>query len=406
MAISKNLYTRGLRQRLAGAAWYQRKGETVVRELAASVSNPQTEGQMTQRSMLANLVAMYRANKFWMNSGAFESKKQVWSDYNAFVSANSKVQPPYLTKGMVEQGATIVMPYVVTKGSLPIVNVLYDRGNEYFKTDLYIETSISGSTVVGDLSAELLENNNGLQEGDQLSIIINYQRTEGVPFVTARAYEMIIDTTDASTLEDRGLGEILTSDTVEGNVEVLTVTTQNPYCGCAVIISRETSSGIKVSTQALVLAYEQSNYIAQFTSDAAFQAYADSYGSERGANFLSKGYSSARSEAVAIALAIQTVNGKAGGAFLGTGDANSATLTVVFNKPVEDMTVGTVSINPTTSYHDTTVTSKSGRTIVLDTTSSTAGNASVIRGITIQLDGTDYSISFSGNDDNAEGQTE
>lgn len=405
MAISKNLYTRGLRQRLAGAAWYQRKGETVVRELAASVSNPQTEGQMTQRSMLANLVAMYRANKFWMNSGAFESKKQVWSDYNAFVSANSKAQPPYLTKGMVEQGATIVMPYTVTKGSLPIVNVLYDRGNEYFKTDLYIETAISETTVVGDLSAELLAENNGLQEGDQLSIIINYQRTEGVPFVTARAYEMIIDTTDTSTLEERGLGDILTSDTVEGNVEVLTVTTQNPYCGCAVVISRETSSGIKVSTQALVLSYEQANYIAQFTSDAAFQAYADSYGSERGANFLSKGYSSARSEAVAIALAIQTVNGKAGGAYLGTGDANSATLTIAFNKSIEDMNVQSVSVNPSNAYTNVSITSTSGRNVVASTTGSTSGNGQIIRGVTVRIDGNDYTIEFSG-DSNSEGQTE
>lgn len=405
MAISKNLYTRGLRQRLAGAAWYQRKGETVVRELAASVSNPQTEAQMAQRSMLANLVAMYRANLFWMKSGAFESKKQVWSDYNAFVSANSKAQAPYLTKGMVEQGATIVMPYVVTKGSLPIVNVLYDRSNEYFRTDLYLSTPVDETTVVGTLSTELMENNNGLQVGDQISFIINYQRTEGVPFVTARAYELIIDPSDTSTLEERGLGDVITSDEVEGGIVVLTVTTQNPYCGCAVIVSRDTSSGIKVSTQSLVLAYEQAEYVSQFTTPEAFQEYADSYGSERGANFLSRGYAGIRSESVALALAIQTVNGKAGGSYLGTGNANNETLSIVFNKTVDNLNVQSVSVNPNNAYHNVSVTGASGRTVTASTTGSTSGNGQIIRGVTVRIDDVDYSVAFSG-DSNSEGQTE
>lgn len=403
MAISKNLYTRGLRQRLAGAAWYQRKGETVVRELAASVSNPQTEGQMAQRSMLANLVAMYRANRFWMNSGAFESKKQVWSDYNAFVSANSKVQPPYLTKALVEQGATIVMPYTVTKGSLPIVNVIYDRGNEYFKTDLYIETAVEETTTVAALSAELLAENNGLQEGDQISIIINYQRTGDVPFVTARAYELIINSSDTTTLADRGLGDILTSDTVEGNVEVLTITTQNPYCGCAVIVSRETSSGIKVGTQALVLTDMQTEYIGQFTSAEAFTAYANSYGSQRGANFLSRGYSSVASEAVPIALAIQDVNGVAAAHYLGTGTANRTELRVNFNADISGATITAVAITP--NYPGITYT-VSGRTITINTDPAGSANESVIRGVSVTIGSDTYTIAFSSNDDNAEGQTE
>lgn len=358
---------------------------------------------MVQRSMLANLVAMYRANRFWMNSGAFESKKQVWSDYNAFVSANSKVQPPYLTKALVEQGATIVMPYTVTKGSLPIVNVIYDRGNEYFKTDLYIETSVEETTTVAALSAELLAENNGLQEGDQISIIINYQRTEGVPFVTARAYELIIDTSDTTTLADRGLGDILTSDTVEGGVEVLTVTTQNPYCGCAVVISRETSSGIKVGTQALVLTDVQTGYIGQFTSAEAFQAYANSYGSQRGANFLSRGYSSVRSESVPIALAIQDVNGVAAAHYLGTGTANNSQLRVHFNSDISEANITAVSVTP--NYTNVTYT-VSGRTLTINTEPSGSSNVTVITGVSVTIGTDTYTIAFSANDDNSEGQTE
>lgn len=286
-----------MRQRLAGAVWYTRKGETVVRELAASVENPQTTAQMDQRAILANLVAAYRANQFWMHTGAFETKNKTWSDYNAFVSANSKVNPPYLTKELVALGAGVVFPYTVTKGSLPAVTVKWYASESTFYSDLYLPADapqLDGSTLVADLSAWLMAANNGLQEQDQLSVIFNYQRTgeDGTPFITARAYEIILDTSDTHTLDDIGVGQILFGDSPEGGALYnLCVEPENPMCGCTFVISRASGSTIKVSTQNLILSPEMTAYGAQYMTSEKKKAYERSYGSTASTNFLSPGYS-------------------------------------------------------------------------------------------------------------------
>lgn len=88
MAKIKSLWLRGSSQRLGGAVTYMLKGVQIARELAAKVDNPRTPKQMNQRVKLANVVAFYRANRPWMERLAFETKKQNWSTYNAFVSAN------------------------------------------------------------------------------------------------------------------------------------------------------------------------------------------------------------------------------------------------------------------------------------------------------------------------------
>lgn len=188
-----------------------------------------------------------------MKRGAFESKKQTWSDYNAFVSANSKISPVYLTKGEAEQGAAVVAPYVVTKGSLPSVAVVSDETNEQFVSDLYVgDLVIAGTTTAAELSAALRANNNNMQEGDQVSFILNFQgtTTDGVPYITSRYYEFIIDSSDNRTLADLGLEGVIVADTWN-EMQCLCLVNEGNVAGGTIIISRTTSGNIKVSTQAL-----------------------------------------------------------------------------------------------------------------------------------------------------------
>ena len=96
MAKVKSGGIRNLIGRVGGNVYYMNKGQNIARELAPAISNPQTAAQQEQRMRWANLVSFYRVNQPWMKRGAFESKKQTWSDYNAFVSANSKISPVYL----------------------------------------------------------------------------------------------------------------------------------------------------------------------------------------------------------------------------------------------------------------------------------------------------------------------
>ena len=292
MAKVKSGGIRNLIGRVGGNVYYMNKGQNIARELAPAISNPQTAAQQEQRMRWANLVSFYRANQPWQKRGAFESKKQTWSDYNAFVSANSKVSPVYLTKQQAEQGGAVVAPYIVTKGSLPSVALFSWEGQEVFCSDLYVgDLTITGATTAAQLSAALRENNNGLQEGDQISFILNIQGSnpDGVPFITARYYEFIIDSSDNRSLSEIGLEGVILDDTYE-DMQRLCFAHDGAVCGGAIIVSRTSSGNIKVSTQSLVLTASMEAYLADYTSDAALQRAARSYG-ENDPNFLAAGYS-------------------------------------------------------------------------------------------------------------------
>ena len=349
MAVIKSGGIRNLIGKVGGNVYYMNKGQNIARELAPAISNPQSAAQQEQRMRWANLVSFYRENQPWMKRGAFESKKQTWSDYNAFVSANSKISPVFLTKGEAEQGGAVVAPYVVTKGSLPSVALFSWEGQDVFCSDLYVgDLTIKGSTTAAQLSAALRDNNNGLQEGDQISFILNIQGTnpDGVPFITARYYEFIIDSSDNRTLSDIGLEGVIIDDTYE-DMQRLCFAHDGAVCGGAIIVSRTSSGSIKVSTQNLVLTTSMETYLAGYTSDAALQRAARSYG-ENEANFLASGYSGKASN-VAVPTAqsllylqvgnVQVTNAATQvGNNTNFGDTTPYAIKAVFGSPVTEIT--------------------------------------------------------------------
>lgn len=278
--------------KLGGAVYYVNKGQNIGRELAASVSNPRTDAQQTQRMRWANLVAFYRSNQPWMKSGAFETKKQTWSDYNAFVSANSAVSPVYLTKPQAASGGGVVAPYVVTRGSLPSIETLNaDGGGGYFVCSLHVgqDLKITNETTAAALSAALLANNSELRSGDQISYIANLQTwRDGTPYVQTRAYEFIVNENDERTLADLGLSDVFSVQDYDDSSALAA-----PHGGVAMggcfILSRTISGAIKVSTQSVVLNAAALADLALFTSESAFRAAANSYG-VTDANFLASGY--------------------------------------------------------------------------------------------------------------------
>lgn len=332
MAKIKSMNNRNLIGTMGGAVYYMSKGQNIGREKAAQVSNPRSVAQQEQRMRLGNLVAFYRGNQPWMKQGAFESKKTTWSDYNAFVSANSKVSPVYLTKGQVERGACVIAPYIVTKGTLPAVACEYYPAEEEFVSDLYIgnDLTISAATTAAELSAALRANNNGLQLGDQISVIHCIQQTDNeAPSMIVRAYEFIIDESDNRTLAQLGLDAVLIGEN-NGTLECLTT----PFAGAggaAFIVSRTSQGAIKVSTQSLVLTPSQETFLALFTSDAAFENASASYG-ESDENFLASGYSRVRANSdVPLSQSILSVAGVPAGGTAPTIEAGNLSVQLAQN---------------------------------------------------------------------------
>lgn len=188
------------RNKIGEIVTYVSKGQQIARAKAANVSNPRTSAQMTQRIRISNVVAMYKANRGWMDRYAFENKPNKWSVYNAFTSANLATSLVALTKSQAAAGGCVVAPYRMTDGSLSPVSVSYNSSSNKYLSDLYLgEAGFSSDTTVAQLTAKLIANNNGIVEGMQLSLIENLQTfVNNVPRVIVRAYEMILSTSDTS----------------------------------------------------------------------------------------------------------------------------------------------------------------------------------------------------------------
>lgn len=303
------MWLRGAKQRLAGAVLYQNNGQTLIRELAASVSNPRTASQMTQRVRLSNCVAVYRANKFWMKY-AFEDKKDKESDYNAFIGENIGSNAVALTKSEVNAGAAVAAPYTITRGSLGSIeqSIFEDE----LKTNLYmLDNSVLSTMTVGEFSRQLIAANNGIVEGMQLSFIANIQQTNnltGVPYLVVRAYEVILDTTNTRQLSEYFPGEFMGSaDLGDGNIRVTADCTVFGQGAFAFILSHTVGGVTRVSTQSLQLV--GNTVYNQHTTTGAWQAAIESYG-ESSESFLdSKNANTAANVAGTVSLLSAIING-------------------------------------------------------------------------------------------------
>ena len=301
MAILKSLIVRGGRKQIGGMVLYSRNGETIARELAPQVSNPRTPSQMEQRVKLSNLVSFYRANSAWMK-GAFENKKDRESDYNAFVSANVGNNQVALSKSDVAAGAAVVGPYKITSGSLPIIETVLNGTD--LVSNLYVGALvIDVDTTIGDLSTALLANNNGLEAGMQISIVINLQLAaagSGVPYITTRAYEMIIDTANTALVTDVVPDGIL--EAVGTTNKALGINTSSLGDGAAAFVISKTIGGrILVSTQSLVFFGSNATY-RNYTSETAWNRAIASYGEGEDVFLSSASAGGANSVAATLAL--------------------------------------------------------------------------------------------------------
>lgn len=309
MAVVQNMWLRGAKQRLAGAVLYQNNGQTLIRELAAQISNPRTASQMTQRVRLSNCVAVYRANKFWMKF-AFEDKKDKESDYNAFIGENISNNAVALSKSEVNAGAAVAAPYTITRGSLGSIEQSIKEN--YLFTNLYLNDTIETSTVsVGEFSRQLIAANNGVVEGMQLSFIANIQQKNnltGVPYLVVRAYEVIIDTTNTRKLEEYFPGGFLVTPLNEQEEYCVGVDVTKFGEGAFTFVLSHTVGGVtRVSTQSLQLV--GNTVYNQHTTPSAWQTAIESYGESTESFLDSKSANTAANVANTVSLLSAIING-------------------------------------------------------------------------------------------------
>lgn len=335
MAIVENFWLKNSKKRLAGSVIYQAMGQTRQRELAASVSNPRTNDQMSHRVKWSNLVNLYRANRSWMKY-AFETKKESQSEYNKFMSLNVSNSHIYLPKQVANSGGCVLDNYIVTQGSLPSIELTFD--SDSFNTNLYLPTSFTllPTSTVGEVSRALISVNPALREGDQLSLIIMAQQTNsstGYPYVVIRKYEVIIDSNSVRLFTDYMPSRYI--ETYEaGGVAGISIVANTWVGGVVMVLSRTTGGRTYVSTQS-IQTFGIDAMISSYSSQAALATAIESYGESSDA-FLSSNTAAEDSQAAIspsiIAVSINDTPVVIGSSVYPTNFDDETTIKVRFNQ--------------------------------------------------------------------------
>lgn len=182
----------------------------------------------------------------------------------------------YLTKPQVAAGSAVVAPVKVTSGTLG--NVVLRQNEDVIDTNINTGAlEILETMTIAEFSAAILDNNNGILEGDQFSLIQYIQQTDpqGFPFVICRPYEIILNRTDGRPLEDFIPYGLLAGGSAQD--PILSVDASAFTGGVAIVLSRTTASNTRVTTSYICLTPGNSVY-PQFTSQAAADAARESYG--------------------------------------------------------------------------------------------------------------------------------
>lgn len=240
-------YARG---KVGDLVFARRLGQQTTRAYNSSPKDAKTRSQVTQRVKMANVIAMYRALKNICNH-SFEGLNVGQTSYSAFVKANLTGNKVSLTKEAASFGACVVAPYLISRGSLPSIQV-EGTGADAVTNISVGSLTISGTTTIGEFADALVANNAGIEYGDQLTYVSLVQQTDansGYPIVVAGIYEVTLNS--GSTDKVRDFIPEVGSSVKNGFLAHGALIGRG---GFAWILSRkQTGASLMVSTQRLIL---------------------------------------------------------------------------------------------------------------------------------------------------------
>lgn len=249
--MSKNNMLLGYaRGKVGDLVFARRLGQQTTRAYNANPKDAKTRSQVTQRVKVANVIAMYRALKNICNH-SFEGLDVGQTSYSAFVKANLTGNKVSLTKEAASFGACVVAPYLISRGSLPSIQV-EGTGADAVTNIAVGNLTISGTTTIGQFADALVANNAGIEYGDQLTYVSLVQQTDAntsYPIVVAGIYEVTLNS--SSTDKVRDFIPEVGSSVKNGFLAHGALIGRG---GFAWILSRKsTGSSLMVSTQRIVL---------------------------------------------------------------------------------------------------------------------------------------------------------
>ena len=165
MAVPQNTLIGKTKQSVGNATFTTWKGINVLKSKPVSVANPRTQGQVNQRTMMANFVKLYRENAAIFNAG-FRQLAVKQSAYNAASSANLKNASINNQDSPVLADPSILE---VAKGSLypaPITGVVTDRSSNAIVINW--SPGIQADQLNGDIAYATAYSNDGTVVGSSI----------------------------------------------------------------------------------------------------------------------------------------------------------------------------------------------------------------------------------------------
>lgn len=275
--MSKGNVLLGMARGAVGDIVFSRlKGQQVTRARNRQPANPRTSSQMYQRALFTDAVKFFTRGRRNLFQFAFENKKENESDYNAFMRENAKRGVVISKAAFDNYGYPALGNFILSKGTLPPSNA------SLISTGMQIEKTIAATTTpavatLGDISRVFIDGVDYL-DGDILTFVTivvndntNVPSVDGVGGNTEWVINQIqLDANSTQPLSDYGL----TATSLEpqsGNAyvevhQVIETLLQTSIAAGAVIHSRNTANGVRVSTEELAL-----NSVATTAIEAARQ---------------------------------------------------------------------------------------------------------------------------------------
>lgn len=270
-----NLFLGSARGSVGDVTFSVAKGNQVTKRRNRAPQNPRSTSQMVQRLTFSSAALFYKRSVQNLFKFAFEGKNVNQSDYNAFMAENVKLAPTF-SKAMLNLEAPAVAPWVMSRGSLQPLGQFFNENGK-----LAIAWNGDDVIYVDEISRGIIASNPQVQNGDILTFVKVYSAgiavqkvIEAIAFENWTGYgeeevgtigfeikQMIVDTTNKSVMpagifDGNGstAGNLALNDyiPIEGSEDV---PARDKLCnfGICVILSRNTSKGLKVATTALTL---------------------------------------------------------------------------------------------------------------------------------------------------------
>ena len=235
-----------------------------VREYQPEVRNPQTNAQTDQRMRMLPAQLVKGALRDIV-SRSFQGVEYGSKSRIEFLKYALRAEIyPYLPKGWSDP---LPGSYLISRGTLPSIGVIFDSGIPGFYTQLAFQIPITvGTTTVGEVATELLSRNGILQEGDQLTFVICEYWPDYLNHCRWHTLSLQLDPTSTDIF-------VTTLDTLnfstEDQVLALTGTSDNGIA-CGVILSRLGPDGLYLRNNTeLVVARDFSAEVASYYSATA-----------------------------------------------------------------------------------------------------------------------------------------